>query len=377
MNGLPELLYSFDMTVLYSVAYAIAETVAKYLSPVLLLVAIYIRLMETQIDALAGSGKYGTALRDILLWGFVLGAYYAIGALIMDFFNTIYAWLDSFGSLKATMAAYDNIMTKNAVAVNAKGVTALGLISSPYVLVSSLLYYGTLIIVAFISAFLKIANVMAFGIAFIWGLIAIPISISTTFKILRGWAYLLALALVWPIVQALLVAMFSMLFTNSANILMGIPDADPILRGANIMMLFAVMNLLFAAILISAPLIANALVTNSSAASGIVMPFAAAAVAAGVATIKGRNAIGLSSPSPAASAKMPGGLSMPAPRMNAARSAFANNGLTEIPAAAAAAAPVSTDSAPGAATRARKQQQRKGVLINQLRNRNTKKSGGA
>lgn len=375
MNGLPELLSSFDMTVLYSVAYAIAETVAKYLSPVLLLVAIYIRLMETQIDALAGSGKYGTALRDILFWGFVLGAYYAIGALIMDFFNTIYAWLDSFGSLKATMAAYDNIMTKNAVDINAKGVTALGLLSSPYVLVSSLLYYGTLIIVAFISAFLKIANVMAFGIAFIWGLIAIPISISTTFKILRGWAYLLAMALVWPIIQALLIAMFSMLFTNSANMLMGIPDADPILRGANIMMLFAVMNLLLAAILISAPLIANALVTNSSAASGIVMPFVGAAVAAGVATIKERNAIGLSSPPPAASAKIPGGLSMPAPRINAARSAFAKNEPGEIP--AAAAAPVSTDSAPRAATQAKKQQQRKGVLINQLRNRNTKKSGGA
>ena len=375
MNGLPELLSSFDMTVLYSVAYAIAETVAKYLSPVLLLVAIYIRLMETQIDALAGSGKYGTALRDILFWGFVLGAYYAIGALIMDFFNTIYAWLDSFGSLKATMAAYDNIMTKNAVDINAKGVTALGLLSSPYVLVSSLLYYGTLIIVAFISAFLKIANVMAFGIAFIWGLIAIPISISTTFKILRGWAYLLAMALVWPIIQALLIAMFSMLFTNSANILMGIPDADPILRGANIMMLFAVMNLLLAAILISAPLIANALVTNSSAASGIVMPFVGAAVAAGVATIKERNAIGLSIPTPAASAKIPGGLSMPAPRINAARSAFAKSEPGEIP--AAAAAPVSTDSAPRAATQAKKQQQRKGVLINQLRNRNTKKSGGA
>jgi hypothetical protein len=375
MNGLPELLSSFDLSILFSVTYDIAEVVAKYLAPVLLIIAIYIRLMETQIDALAGSGKYGTALRDILFWGFVLGAYYAIGALIMDFFNTIYAWLDSFGSLKATMAAYDDIMTKNADAINAKGVTALGLLSSPYVLVSSLLYYGTLIIVAFISAFLKIANVMAFGVAFIWGLIAIPISISTTFKILRGWAYLLAMALVWPIIQALLMAMFSMLFTNSANILMGIPDADPILRGANIMMLFAVMNLLFAAILISAPLIANALVTNSSAASGIVMPFVAAAVAAGVATIKERNAIGLSSPSPATSAKIPGGLSMPAPRMNAAKSAFAKNEPTEIP--AAAAAPVSTDSAPGPATQARKQQQRKGVLINQLKNRNTKKSGGA
>jgi hypothetical protein len=73
---------------------------------------------------------------------------------------------------------------------------------------------------------------------------------------------------------------------------MNMPDTDPTVRAGNIMMLFAVMNLLFCAVLISAPLIANTLVTNAPAAAGIVAPFAAAALAAGVATIKGRDAMG-------------------------------------------------------------------------------------
>jgi hypothetical protein len=375
MNDLAVLLTSFNMEVLFKVAYAIADVVGKYLSPVLLLMAIYMRLMETQIDALTGSGKYGTALKDILLWGFVLGAYYAIGALVMEFFNEIYAWLDTFGSLKSTMDAYSNIMQKNAKEMAASGITLTAVVSAPYNLIAMFLYYGSLIIVAFIAAFLKIANVMAFGIAFIWGLIAIPISISTTFKILRGWAYLLALALVWPIIQALLVAMFSMLFSNSADTLMQITDADPSLRAANIMMLFAVMNLLFAAILVAAPLIANALVTNSSAASGIVMPFVAAAVAAGISTIKGRDARGSSSLSPTlptAQARPAGSSSVPMARMNAAQSSLGNS------TASAPAAPASSpDDKPLAAVQAKKQQQRRGVLVTQFKKRNANNRGGA
>jgi hypothetical protein len=375
MNDLAVLLTSFNMEVLFKVAYAIADVVGKYLSPVLLLMAIYMRLMETQIDALTGSGKYGTALKDILLWGFVLGAYYAIGALVMEFFNEIYAWLDTFGSLKSTMETYSNIMQKNTKEMAASGITLTAVVSAPYNLIAMFLYYGSLIIVAFISAFLKIANVMAFGIAFIWGLIAIPISISTTFKILRGWAYLLALALVWPIIQALLVAMFSMLFSNSADTLMQITDADPSLRAANIMMLFAVMNLLFAAILVAAPLIANALVTNSSAASGIVMPFVAAAVAAGISTIKGRDARGSSSLSPTlptAQARPAGSSSVPMARMNAAQSSLGNS------TASAPAAPASSpDDKPLAAVQAKKQQQRRGVLVTQFKKRNANNRGGA
>jgi hypothetical protein len=183
------------------------------------------------------------------------------------------------------------------------------------------------------------------------------------------------LALVWPIIQALLVAMFSMLFSNSADTLMQISDADPSLRAANIMMLFAVMNLLFAAILVSAPLIANALITNSSAASGIVMPFVAAAVAAGISTIKVRDArgsSGLSSASPPAQMRPPGSLNMPMARMNAAKSSFGND--TDSTPAAKASSP---DDKPLAAVQAKKQQQRRGVLVTQFKKRNANNRGGA
>ena len=89
MKALAELLNSFNLEIIFKAAYAISDVVAKWLSPVLLILAINIRLMETQLDSLTGSGKYGNALRDALGWGFLLGAYYMVGHYVIDFFNAV------------------------------------------------------------------------------------------------------------------------------------------------------------------------------------------------------------------------------------------------------------------------------------------------
>jgi hypothetical protein len=174
MDTLAALLTSFDVSPLFPIIEKIARTVATYLSPVLLIVAIYIRLMETQVDALVSGGKYGTALRDILIWTFVLGSYFAIGNLVTSFFNPIYAWLDSFGSLSTVMATFSELSTKNAALAQnqSAGQSLLGLVASPYLVGAAIFYYGSLIMLAFLTAFLKIAVVMVFGVAFFLGLIS-------------------------------------------------------------------------------------------------------------------------------------------------------------------------------------------------------------
>jgi hypothetical protein len=339
-----------------------------YLSPTLLIISIYIRVMETQIDAFAGTGKYGTALRDMMLWSFVLGSYYAIGNLIIDFINPIYTWLDGFGSLTSTMKSFSHVLEQNKIASDNSGITLIGILSAPYALIAMLLYYFTLVIVAFIAAFLKIANALTFGVAFVWGLIAIPVSISTTFNILRGWGLLLAFSLVWPIVQGLLMAMFAMLFTNSASTLMQIPDADATVRIANIMMLFAVMHLILAAVMVAAPFIANALVSNTSAASSIVMPFVAAATAAGVGAIKGAQVSGgIAAPAAGGTASRLATTSnayhTPTRRMAAASFAASGDKVADSGNASSNSAPLPRKADPSM------QQQRRGAIIRQLLNK--------
>ena len=288
MNNLADLIRSFDVSILFGIIQSIANAVGMYLSPFLLVVAIYIRVMETQLDSIVTGGKYGAALRDMIIWSFVLGSYFALGNLIFDFFNPIYKWIDQWGSVSATMTTFSDLVDKAKAANAAKGLSfegvATSVVASPYVIVTTLMYYVTLVVVGFLEVFLKVANVLVFGVAFIWGLIAIPVSISTTFRILRGWGLLVAFALVWPIVQGLIMGMFSALFINAANTLTTTPDPNGVMLVANLMLLAAVAHLLLAAVMIASPLVANALVSNASAAAGVVMPFVGAAVAAGVGT---------------------------------------------------------------------------------------------
>jgi hypothetical protein len=284
MEVLQSLLNSFDLSPITVVVNDIATTLAKSLSPILLVLAIYIRLMETQLDGLAsGSGKYTEALRDMLIWTFVLGSYFAICTLVLNFMNPIYAALEKTGSVQSTMASYEMLSRHIAELVKKQSLldAAIAAAAIPYVAVSALFYYATLLFLIFLTLFLKIANVMVFGVAFIWGLIAIPMAISNKLSLLRGWAYLYAFSLVWPVIQGLLLSMVvASMMADTAN------NSNAALLSADAKMLFTVMHLLIAAVMIAAPFIANALITNSSAAGGIISPFVAAAMAAGAATTK-------------------------------------------------------------------------------------------
>lgn len=395
MKALAELLNSISLEVVFRAGYGIADAVGKFLAPVLLIVSMYIRLMETQLNALTGSGKYGTALRDMMGWGFVLGAYYMLGQYVIGFFNAVYGWVDGFGSLKATMDAYEKIMTANSAAVKEQASTMGGLLSvaawSPAAVASEFIYLVTLILLSAIAAFLRVANALAFNVAFIWGLIAIPMSISTTFKILRGWALLLSFALVWPVIQGLLIGMFGLMFTEAAGKITAMKGTGAIAQASEIMLLFSVMNLLLIAVLVCAPLIANALVSNASAATGIVMPFVAAATAAAMIPFKRAGGGGgggkfqwqqkkpdsaappgapptprsraPQAPAPAPAAPSPvtasaGGAASPPPAAGTPSGGGA-------PAAAAATTPAA---APGSSAEQKAKQQRRGVFVNRARN---------
>jgi hypothetical protein len=272
-----------DLTPLYEAIDSVAKDVAITLSPTLLLIAIFTRTMETQLDGLVGGGKWAAALRDMTGWGVVLGLYAAIGYYVVDLFNAIYVWADGKGSLARLLSEYGSIADKmNARFDNASaGSTILNWSFSLPAAVAGLAYYLTRILADFVYIFLKVANVLVYGVAYIWGLIAIPMSISTSFRILRGWGLLLGLSLVWPLVQALLLAIFITLFANAGNIIANDTSLNDSLATASLYSLFAVLNLLLIAVLVAAPFIANALVANAPAAAGIVTPFVGAALAAG------------------------------------------------------------------------------------------------
>ncbi len=281
LSGFLKLL--FDLSPIFKVERDLSTMIAASVTPVLLIVAIYIRIMETQIDALVSGGKWGRALKDIVLWTTVLGSYYAIGNYLIGLANPIYAWFDGKGSIDLTMQTFSALKAANSKNLDLGSAMTAVLGGSLYVLVTGFLYYVSLAVVSFVSVFLAIAHAILFGVALCWGLIAIPISISERLRILRGWAYLTGLVIAWPIVQGLLTAMFTGLFLNAAQ-QMQAPHANAVLQLGDLQLLFTILHLVFTAILVTAPFVANALVTNSPSAAAAVTPFVSAAIAAGVAT---------------------------------------------------------------------------------------------
>ncbi len=281
LSGFLKLL--FDFSPIFKVEHDLATMIAASVTPVLLIVAIYIRVMETQVDAIVSGGKWGHALKDIVLWTVVLGSYFAIGNYLIDLANPIYAWFDGKGSIDLVMKTFSDLKAANSKNLDLGSAMTAVLGGSLYVLVTGFLYYISLAVVSFVSVFLAIAHAILFGLALCWGLVAIPISISERLRILRGWAYLTGLVISWPIVQGLLTAMFTGLFLHAAT-QMQTPQANAVFQLGDLQLLFAILHLVFTAVLVAAPFVANALVANSPTAAAAVAPFVSAAIAAGVAT---------------------------------------------------------------------------------------------
>jgi len=357
----------FDLSPIFKVEHTLAVMIGASVTPTLLLIAIYLRVSETAIDALVSGGKWGRMLKDILLYSAVLGSYWEITAYVINLVNPIYAWFDGKGSIDLVMRTFSALKATNSKNLDVGSAMTAMLGGSLYVVVTGFLYYISLAVLSFIALFLAIAHAVLFGLALCWGLIAIPISISENLRILRGWAYLTGLVIAWPIVQGLLTAMFTALFLHAATQMQS-ADANAIFQLGDLQLLFSILHLLMSAVLVAAPFVANALVTNAPSAAAAVTPFVGAAIAAGVAT-----ATATKDGTQALRARIQGGAT-PAisPSLSTPRA------RTTAPAAMAEAnsAPVSSG-APGAEASGsdvpKARQQRRGAIVNQLR-RNVKET---
>lgn len=383
MNSLVTFLAGLDLAPLYTIIQSLARDVAMYISPTLLLIAIYTRTVETQLEGLVSGPNWAAAIRDMVGWGVVLGLYGAIGYYIIDFMNSIYAWGDAQGSLETLMKVFSDILQKWSNKLNYEDINLSTLVSTPVVLFTGLMYYVTLILATFVSMALKVANVLIYGFAYIWGLIAIPMSITRSFRILRGWGLLIGMALIWPFVQSMFLAVFTVLFKNAAAGIVADPTLNTAIALSNVYLLFSVMHLLLMAVLIASPFVAQALAANAPAAAGVVTPFVGAALAAGAITAKasektggavtdrvrsvfgGRASAASPTPSPRAASRAS---ARPATGFNASGGASQPETI-EASAPAASAAVSSSNGGVGDKLRRQRQDRRNAIVRQQLKRR--------
>lgn len=377
MNETVSIIALLEPTPIYNYGAALAQTIYTFITPILLLIAIFIRTMETQLDVVAGQGgKWGPAIRDFLGWATVLTIYFALANLIGSFMNSVYAWIDGIGSMASVgkqLSALTTQLQERLLAQQENDGTINTLIDNiftlPTAIVSLLFYYFSLIFVTTIHVFLKIAHAIGYSVAIAYGLIAIPLSITRSMRLLRGWATFMGFLLLWPLVLGFALALFSPLFTHAAETMVQDPELSVSTATQNMYMFFTILNILIIGILIAAPFVAGSLAANAPAHSGMVMPFVAAGAAAAAAAFKGDVKLPSWGRGDKDDKEQPGGSSARANAVPQPQQLSATGGAASAGAAADAGSEpepqASTPADDGGQSRAR--QQRRGAIINQTR----------
>lgn len=279
---LQSLITLLSPVVIYEGGYQLAQFIASYITPFLLTIALAIRTLETQLDAVSnGHGRWGRFIRDMGVWITVLAVYFVLAQMINQLFTSLYTAFSSAGSLAGLMEQFSALLM--AIQANGQGADTLdgftNLLSSPLLLMAYFVFYVSFILVAFVAVLMQLAHAIAYSCAVSWGLVAIPMSLTTTFKLLAAWGKFTAIILVWPVFHYIAFALFTPLFMEAARYFIDGTANSVTADKAQVYLVFTVINLLACALIVAAPFIAQSLITNG-AVTGVIAPFAAAAMGA-------------------------------------------------------------------------------------------------
>ncbi len=273
-----------------------AVFIASTISPVLLVLAIWLRLASNQLDSVvSGSGNQAKFFVDLAVWATVLGLYFVLASFLSEFFNSLYAYFESRGSLGAILSSFAAMIEKVDKAGDDADLTSqsLSLLTSPVTFVVWLIYYVSFLIATFILKFLNLAHAICWSFALVWGLVAIPMSITKNFKLLKGWAVFSGISLLWPLIHFGSFALFNPIFQHAADeFVTGSGAGLASLDKAQLYIIMTFTNILSVALAVAAPFITMSLVSNSGSIAGVVAPFASAAIAAGAAAAQQMRAAG-------------------------------------------------------------------------------------
>jgi len=272
-----DFLISLSPTNIYQGGMDFSLFIATTISPVILVIALWMRVVKMQVETITGNGKWNIFIKDVGIWVFILGSYFALANIITALFNTLYEHFQTVGSYGKTMAHFAEALELNDVSGEESDFSFTSLMSGPMTAVSFVFYYFSFLVVSLVTKFLALAHAMVFSFAIAWGLIAIPLSISGTLSLLKGWGIMLGTVLLWPIIHYSAYAFFDPVFADALSSF-SLRDFQKTDR-SQLYMIMTIINALSFAITLSAPFIAQALASNSGSIAGVVAPFATAAVA--------------------------------------------------------------------------------------------------
>ncbi|MFQ5598874.1 MAG: hypothetical protein ACE5GK_12615, partial [Nitrospiria bacterium] len=282
MKALELLVSSLDPSMMYRSGEHVAQVVFTYITPILLVISVAVRTLETQLDTTTSMGKWERAIRDFFLFGFLIGSYFGIMMLFNDLMNEIYQVTHELGNLEMLSKQMKRLLAKanqgggGAISQGIGNITAWA--TDPIRWIMSIFYWASNLFLISTHVFLKGAHGIIYSFVLVYGLIAIPLSITSGFKLLKGWATLLGGTLLWPIVEGLLMGFFGVLFQDAAQQVINAGGAIAYENDGDFKAFFTVVNVVLAFLMIMAPVISAYLVANANAMFALVAPFASGAM---------------------------------------------------------------------------------------------------
>ncbi len=265
-------------TSIYDGVEVIARGIFTYITPVILVIAIATRALEESLDMTNSSGRWVNALRDMAVLGAAITVYFAAGNMVNEFFSATYSYFERIGSVGSITNQLADTIEQLESKTEDTG-TLSYLVGSVWSFAGTLVYYASLIAVTTLIAFLHLAQALGYGLCFCWGLIAIPMSITRNFRLLKGWLMFTAFILLWPVVESLTMGLISSIFADMGQTMTSSASGNTAIDQGAVMMMYTTLNIILFMIAVVAPFVTNALVANAPAGKDFVVPFIAGAMA--------------------------------------------------------------------------------------------------
>ena len=273
----------FHISSIYTYGWKASEEWMAAISGVLIILALGFRWIEEQAALLKdGKNKLSNAMVTVVLVAVGVGLYHVLVAVIIDFFNAIYGSIGNSDNLMYLGRQLDELMSK--LQGKEYSFSLSEVVNGAYFIFAMVIYAVTYGILVFTTIFMRISHALLVTFAVFWGAVALPMSITTGFKMLSSLRVIALTTLFWPIVDAFFIYLISATFFDamiSANAEVSSMTNWDLAVMLFYLAIFSIINLILTATTISAPFIAQGLANGTGNVTGMIASFAGAGIAAG------------------------------------------------------------------------------------------------
>ena len=276
------LMENFGPELVYEYSHYFATYIASWLSPLLLLLAIVYAIAINQFQLITSSqGRTAEVLYNAIFYGLVLSLYFMLGFYAFEWFNALYGIGGESGDLKALTTEMDRLYS----IVQDRDESFMGwgdIFKLPAFLVVWGFYYASYLFLVAMIIMMRFAHAALFGVVYVWGTIAIPLSASMAWAPVGNWAMMFTFVLLWPFVEGLMIMLISGMFTlGLERSFVETPDATQVSALFSYFSVFSVLNVVLIAVVVSAPAVTSILLVRNEALGRALVPYMAAGLAIG------------------------------------------------------------------------------------------------